>query len=151
MIAGVKDAMQPANITRETAKQKREIASLEQEIGRLTEAIASSSTPVPTLLEALQTRQRRRDELIGIVESFAPTAKRADVRAIETAARDKLAAWRSLLGRQTQDGRQLLRELLEGPIRFMPDGEMYRFHGKAALWKLLAGAASNLCGVPGRI
>jgi len=147
VIAGVKDAMKPANITRENATRKREIASLEQEIGRLTEAIASSSTPVPTLLEALQTRQRRRDELIGIVESFAPTAKRTDVRAIETAVRDKLAAWRSLLTRQTQDGRQLLREILEGPIRFMPDGEMYRFHGKAALGKLLAGAFQ--CGVPG--
>jgi len=62
VIAGVKDAMKPANITRENATRKREIASLEQEIGRLTEAIASSSTPVPTLLEALQTRQRRRDD-----------------------------------------------------------------------------------------
>ena len=117
----------------------------------LPEAIASSSTPVATLLEALQTRQRRRDELIGIMESIAPTGHKADVRAIEMAVRDKLAVWRSLLTRQTQDGRQLLREILEGPIRFMPDGEMYRFHGKAALGKLLAGAASNLCGVPGRI
>jgi hypothetical protein len=68
---------------------------------------------------------------------------------METEVRDKLAAWRSLLTRQTQDGRALLREILEGPIRFMPDGKMYRFHGKAALGKLLAGAASNLCGVPG--
>jgi len=33
VIAGVKDAMQPANITRETAQRRREIASLEQEIG----------------------------------------------------------------------------------------------------------------------
>jgi len=90
VIAGVKDAMKPANITRETAKRKREIASLEQEIGRLTEAIALSSTPVPTLLEALQTRQRRRDELIGMVESRAPGGTQRDVRAIETAVRDKL-------------------------------------------------------------
>jgi hypothetical protein len=43
-------------------------------------------------LTALQTRQRRRDELIGIVKSVA--AKRADVRAIETVVRDKLAGWR---------------------------------------------------------
>ena len=86
-----------------------------------------------------------------MLESRAPGGTQRDVRAIETAVRDKLAAWRSLLTRQTQDGRQLLREILDGPIRFMPDGQMYRFHGKAALWKLLAGAASNLCGVPGRI
>ena len=86
-----------------------------------------------------------------MVESGAPVSTQRDVRAIETAAREKLAAWRSLLTRQTQDGRELLREILEGPIRFTPDGKMYRFHGKAALGKLLAGAASNLCGVPGRI
>jgi hypothetical protein len=53
-----------------------------------------------------------------------------------------VAAWLSLLTRQTQDGRQLLREILEGPIRFMPDGKMYCFHGKAALGKLLAGAVT---------
>jgi hypothetical protein len=41
--------MKPANITRETANRRREIASLDQEIGRLTEAIAPSSAPVPTL------------------------------------------------------------------------------------------------------
>ena len=61
------------------------------------------------------------------------------------------SVWRSLLTRQTQDGRQLLREILDGPIRFMPDGKMYRFHGKAALGKLLAGVVTNVSGVPGRI
>ena len=89
--------------------------------------------------------------MIGIVESIAPTCQRADVRAIEPAVRDKLAVWRSLLTRQTQDGRQLLREILEGPIRFMPDGKMYRSHRQAALGKLLAGAVTNVSGVPGRI
>jgi hypothetical protein len=74
------------------------------------------------------------------VESVAPAGKQGDLQAIETAVREKLATWRSLLTRQAQDGRQLLREILEGPIRFMPDGKMYRFHGKAALGKLLAGA-----------
>ena len=73
-----------------------------------------------------------------------------DIGAIETEARCKLEEWRTLLTRQTQDGRELLRQILVGPIRFMPDGKMYRFHGKAALARLLAGAASNLCGVPGR-
>ena len=77
VIAGVKDAVKPANITRETAKRKREIASLEQEIGRLTEAIARSSTPVPTLLEALQTRQRRSDRDRGINRTYVPEGRRS--------------------------------------------------------------------------
>jgi DNA invertase Pin-like site-specific DNA recombinase len=151
VMSGVKEAMKPANISRDETRRKREIAILDDEIGRLTEAIASSSTSLPTLLEAVQTRQRRRDELIVRLETMAATATQRDVKAIDDAVRSKLSAWRSLLTRQTQDGRELLREVLQGPIRFMPDGKMYRFQGKAALGRLRAGTASNLCGVPGRI
>ena len=53
--------MKPATTVRETALRRREIATLDKEIARVTEAIASASTPVATLLDALQTRQRRRD------------------------------------------------------------------------------------------
>jgi len=73
VIAGVKQAMKPANVEREPARRRSEIATLDQEIGRLTEAIAVSSTPLPTLLEALQARQRRRDELI-VVEAWRSAA-----------------------------------------------------------------------------
>jgi hypothetical protein len=52
------------------------------------------------------------------------------VQAIEAAVREKAAEWRALLTRQTQDGRELLRRVLKGPIRFMPNGKMYRFHGR---------------------
>jgi hypothetical protein len=107
-------------------------------------------TAVIAGVRAAMKRQRRRDELIAALESVAPTGAQRDIEAIEIEARCKLEEWRALLTRQTQDGRELLRQILVGPIRFMPDGKMYRFHGKAALGKLLAGAASNLCGVPGR-
>src|SRR5262245_42418385 len=43
-IAGVNDAMKPANIDRETARRQREIATLDQDIGRLTEAIEADAT-----------------------------------------------------------------------------------------------------------
>lgn len=139
VIAGVKAAMKPASVRRDTERRLAEIAAVDQEIGRLTEAIASSSTAVPTLLEALQARQRRRDELIAVTSTSAPSGVQRDVKAIEAAVRERLAAWRSLLTRQTQDGRELLRQVLVGPLRFMPDGKVYRFHGKAALGRLLAG------------
>jgi seryl-tRNA(Sec) selenium transferase len=52
VIAGVNDAMKPANIDRETARRQRKMATLDQEIGRLTEAIAAAATSLPTLLVA---------------------------------------------------------------------------------------------------
>ncbi len=44
VIAGVKRAMKPANITGDIQRRRAEIATLEKEIGRLTEAIAASAT-----------------------------------------------------------------------------------------------------------
>ena len=152
VIARVTDAMKPVNLTCETAKRQSEIATLDREIGRLTEAIASSVTPVPTLLQALQTRQDRRDELGRVVETVTSTVKEWDVQAIEAAARKKLAAWRSLLTRQPQDGRELLRAVLVGPMQFTPQGRSYQFQGEVALGRLLTGAigdATNLVPVRG--
>jgi hypothetical protein len=140
VITGVKDAMKPASITREIARRESEIATIDHEIGRLTEAIASSATSLPTLLEALQARQRRRDELTAATKKMTPIGKQRDVKAIEAEAREKLNAWRALLTRQTQDGRELLRQVLMEPLRFTPEEKMYRFRGKAALGRLLVGA-----------
>ena len=68
--------------------------------------------------------------------------------------RQHLTGWRALLtetapGRAS--GRQLLRELLAGPLTFTPEGRTYRFAGEAAVGKLLAGVVGrNLCGAPCR-
>jgi hypothetical protein len=37
--------------------------------------------------------------------------------------------------------RQLLREVLAGPLRFTPEGRTYRFEGEAAIGRLPAGVA----------
>jgi hypothetical protein len=47
--------------------------------------------------------------------------------------------WRTLLAtHQVQDGRQLLREVLAGPLRFTPDGRTYRFEGEARVGAIVA-------------
>jgi hypothetical protein len=38
------------------------------------------------------------------------------------------------------DGRQLLREVPEAPLRFTPDGKTYRFTAPVATGELIAGA-----------
>ena len=58
-------------------------------------------------------------------------------------ARQKLADLRGLLSRQATEGRQVLRHLLDDPIRFTPFAEGmrrgYRFEGYAAIVGLLMG------------
>jgi hypothetical protein len=68
---------------------------------------------------------------------------RFDWSRIEAEARRLLADWRGLLARNATEGRQVLRQLLEEPIRFTPfeeDGRRgYRFTGKASVGSLLGG------------
>jgi hypothetical protein len=68
--------------------------------------------------------------------------RRFDRSAIEGKVREHLNTWRALLStKRVQDGRQLLREVLAAPLRFTPDGRMYRFEGDAAFGGMLAGIA----------
>ena len=64
---------------------------------------------------------------------------RVDRRLIERKVREKLADWQSLLTRNVQDGRQLLREVLTGPMRFTPENGCFRFEGQADMNRLLQG------------
>ena len=57
-------------------------------------------------------------------------ANQRDGRDIEATVREKLSTWRALLTRQTPDGRELLRQVLQGPLRFAPEAKMYRFFGR---------------------
>jgi hypothetical protein len=52
----------------------------------------------------------------------------------------KVADWRGLLNGSIADARQMLREVLEAPLRFTPEGKTYRFTGPVATGKLIAGA-----------
>jgi hypothetical protein len=50
-----------------------------------------------------------------------------DIKSVEKRVRARLSDWRGRLTRQTQDGRQLLRELLAAPLKFTPEDRQYRF------------------------
>ena len=51
-----------------------------------------------------------------------------------------VANWRGLLSGSVADGRQMLREVLEAPLRFTTEGKTYGFTGPVATGKLIAGA-----------
>ena len=70
--------------------------------------------------------------------------------AIEARVQAKVATWRELLGTAVvRDGRQLLNEMLEGPLRFTPEGRAYRFVGPVATGRAHCrdGGVSTECGV----
>jgi hypothetical protein len=141
ILDGVLETMSPRTRARDVDELRTELASVEREVARLTNAIAAGGELAP-LLAALKTRTGRRDELTAALaarESF--DVRRLDRKAIEAKVHEHINDWRALLTTHVQDGRQLLREVLAGPLRFTPDGRSYRFEGEAAIGRLFVGIA----------
>lgn len=61
-----------------------------------------------------------------------------DRAAIESRVQAAIADWRGLLNGSVAEGRQLLREVLEAPLKFEPNGKTYRFSAPVATGKLIA-------------
>lgn len=133
VVSGVFDALcEPEAVDTSAA----ELLTLDREIARLTEAIAGGGE-LPSLLAALRVRQQRRDDLIRRRPARVPVL--ADRRTMETTIRERVTDWRGLLTRNVADGRMLLKQILDGPVRFTPEAGSYRLEGMASFGALLAG------------
>ena len=139
VIDGVLEEMNPQAQAGELARLRAEALTVDREMERLTEAIAAGSQLGP-LLDALKVRQARRDVLAAAVAARdAVDVRRFDRKTIEATVKEKVAGWRTLLSKSIEDGRQVLREVLVGPLRFTPEGRTYRFEGEAAIGQIVAG------------
>lgn len=161
VVAGVREAMDPGNAhARHLAATDgilQQIAALDQQIENLADAIAMGGN-IPALLERLAKARQRRQELATAAEApdSVSRAPRVNWRHVERQARQLLADWRGLLAKHAPDARPVLRELLDGPIRFTPimDGERrgFQFNGAVKTGGFLLGIVrGNESGVPGRI
>ena len=89
----------------------------------------------------LSERQQEKVALIAEIASAETLHQmQLDRAAIEARVQGFVAEWRTLLTEEVEDGRQLLREVLEGPLRFTPDGKVYRFTGQVATGRLITEA-----------
>jgi site-specific DNA recombinase len=143
VLDGVFEAMKPAARGASREQARAELATVEREISRLTDAIATGG-PMDALLRALKARQARHVALQqAIAAATEQQASRVDRRSVERRVRARLASWRTLLSGHVQDGRELFRQVLDGPIRFRPDAEAreYHFEGNIGLGRLFAGIA----------
>ena len=120
---------------------ERQVAALDEEIGRLVEAVAAGGSS--SLGAAIREREARRAGLVEqqqnqrAVPPFNPKTIRQDLTA-------KLADWRSLLKRQREPARKLLDLVLYGRLVLTPksdkQGPYYEFRGKGSLLPVLTPA-----------
>ena len=142
VIDGVLEQLTPRARERDLQQSRTALQTVDREIANLTTAIATGGQLEPLLVE-LRLRQTRREKLVAMVDAHEDAdALRFHRKTIEQKVRDHIANWHALLStKQVQDGRQLLREVLAGPLTFTPEGRTYRFEGEAAFGGMLAGIA----------
>ena len=112
------------------------------ECDRLADAIQRGG-PIDVLIDRLRAAQTRRLELEGQLSAQQTISRPAVGGDLEGRLRAKLADWRGLLTRNVETGRDVLRALLVGPLRFTPiideRRRAYAFEGAIALHRLVAG------------
>jgi Recombinase zinc beta ribbon domain len=123
-----------------------ELTVLEQELARLTAAVAQGGDLKP-LLDGIQAREQRRRRLRAGLEGLRPVGAR-DLQEIQREVEVRLTDWQGLLHRQVAQSRQILKKLLVGRIvfRLREDG-IYEFSGQASLGRILAGVICTKAGV----
>ncbi len=124
---------------------ERELRRVERELGRFTEAIAAGEA-LPTLLEAIRTREGRRRDLraqLEHVDGLGRAQRPAMTTALRAKLRARLTEWTALLVGNAQAARPVLRQLLAGRLvlhpRHRPGGRFYEFSATATYGALLTG------------
>jgi hypothetical protein len=144
IVAAVFQAMEPAAAFSNAAALRADLTGLDQRIANLTKALEDGKAVAP-IVSQLQARQTEREGLLAAIGAAEAVGKLAiDRREVERKVLAHVERWRALLTEQVADGRQLLREVLEGPLKFRPEGRSYRFEGTVRTGRLVAG----LVGVP---
>jgi hypothetical protein len=121
---------------------ERELAAVREECERLAVAIGRGG-PLDALVSRLSERQARQDAIGEALRARQRVTPAITLEGLQPRLRAKLEDWRALLRRNVVSGREILRTLLVGPLRFTPinDGRRrgYAFEGVIALDRLLSG------------
>lgn len=119
--------------------QRRRLAALDREIANFVAAIGQGG-PLPELLDALKARRDERAFLSATLAAHATLdARRLNRATIERKMRPRLAAWRAKLSGAVPVQRELLREIVIGPITLTPKDRAYAFDGETIAGRLLLG------------
>ena len=136
IVEGLLAELAPRAVAKDAGRRRKELATLDLEIARLTEAIAMGGQ-LTSLVEALSTRTARRRTLAADVQET--DVSRLDPAGLGQRVRDRFAAWRTDLAGPLPTKRKLLREILTGPLLLTPGERAYTFEGEIAAERLLTG------------
>jgi hypothetical protein len=103
--------------------------TLEEELRRLTDALAAGGN-VPALLEAIRTREDRRRDIRRPAKRRTRTRAAAALDTIAGDLRTQLEDWKSLLERRGPEAKALLRLLVVDRLTVQPTASGYAFHGR---------------------
>ena len=138
-----------ANISERRHSLSEEVATVEKELTRLTEAVAQGGN-LSSLIDAIKEREQRRTSLQASLSSLSglESVKLLDERRLERDLSLHLAEqWQGLLTRHTLQARQIVRKLLVGRLRFIPyknKGQRgYTFTGESQVGRILAGVTDT--------
>jgi site-specific DNA recombinase len=137
-----------ANVRTDRAASAQALERVETEIANLTAAIVAGGE-LSTLIAALKAREAERDRLQKQLAQARVTERRVEVT--PTRLREELAArfadWRGVLRRQPQLARQIVKKLVDGPIRFTPKRDAtgrgyFEFEAEGTFAKMLGNLGS---------
>jgi site-specific DNA recombinase len=147
-------AARPAAVAERRKAILAELERLEAELRRYAEAIGAGE-PLPAILEAMRTRERRRQaaqaelSALPVAERRAPAVAAPDVyRRLSS----QLTDWQGLLDRHPARARdEVIRPLLTGRLvltpRLIDEGRWFEFSGDASYGALIRGLVGGVNGM----
>jgi site-specific DNA recombinase len=132
---------------------RRKLATVERELSRYADAIASGAGQIPALVERMRTAEEKRRGLVAQIERSRETSQPPAWRELERRMRASLKEWRSQLTGDVAHARQAFRQLLTTPIRFTPfvhRGMLaIRFEGQWGLEAVFGGVLTKMASPTG--
>ena len=122
------------------SRLKRDVRALDRELGRYAEAIATAG-PLPSLLEALQSRERRKATLeaeLGQLDALTQTSSIVDDVAVTAELRALCAEWRALLDEDPPIAQRIVRQMLTDRLTVERTPEGIWLRGMATFGPLMA-------------
>jgi hypothetical protein len=113
------DLLAPGARKAEAERLRGELATLDTEIERLTNAIAGGGDP-HVLNSAIRTRQARRTEAEAQLATADQLSRTLDVNAIRAKVRTRMAEWQESLRAHVAQSRQVLRKCVASPAGLEP-------------------------------
>jgi hypothetical protein len=117
------------------ANLSRELATVDREISRLTDAIAEGGE-LASVRDALRTCEATRHDLRASLLALERRSQAVEVD-IDALIVARLTNWKGLLRGHVAQGRQVMKKLVLEPFTFTPVEEKDRFGAEATLSKLL--------------